>query len=260
MEEKVFIKTNDGVELCGIWEMPSDKTNKVIVLAHGLTVTKDEDGKFSELSQLLTLNGFAVFRFDFRGHGESEGKQEEMTIAEELIDLGTALTVVREKGFTDVGLVGASFGGGVSILYVATHSDAVDCLCLWNPCINYDHTFINPYLPWLKDKKESMQKDFQAKGYSEVGSRKYRLGKSVFEEMKNLFPFEEMKKIKVPTMIIHGDKDTYVPYEDSKEYFESLSDPKEFVTVPNGEHGLNNTPEEKKLTDSKTLEFFKKYL
>ncbi len=260
MSKKVFITTDDEVKICGVWELPGKPTNKAIILVHGLTVTKDEGGKFVELSSLLTESEYAVFRFDFRGHGESEGRQEEMTIKGELIDLKTTIDYVEKEGYKDIGLVGASFGGGVSILYFAQNQKNIKALVLLNPCLNYDHDFINPYLPWLKNKKDQIKKDLKEKGFTEIGSLKYRMGKAVFEEMKNLFPYKEMKKITIPTMIIHGNADMHIPYEDSKNYFHNLAGPKEFVTIEGAEHGLHDDPEHSQIADENSLRFFQKYL
>lgn len=260
MEEKVFIESEDGLKICGIWTTPDRKSENAIVLAHGITVDKDEEGKFSETAKLLAQEGYAVFRFDFRGHGESDGTSQEMTISGELLDMKAAFQEVRSKGYSKIGLVGASFGGGASAIFAANNPQEVTCLCLWNPVLNYDHCFIDPYLPWLIEKKEKMLDTINAEGYAEIGSRKYRIGKNLWEEMKQTYPYEKLKSVSVPVMIIHGDKDTYVPYDDSKEYFENIPGPKEFVTVKDGQHGLNNVPEEKKQADENTIRFLKTYL
>ena len=73
MEEKIYFTNTDGLRLCGILTKPNKETQKCIVLCHGITYTKEEGGIFTELAKRLADNGFAVFRFDFRGHGESEG-------------------------------------------------------------------------------------------------------------------------------------------------------------------------------------------
>lgn len=256
--EKITFDSSDGVKLAGVWHIPSSPTSKTIVLAHGLTVDKDEDGIFVDIANLLAENGFAVFRFDFRGHGESEGKQEDMTIAGELMDLDAAVDEVQNKGFTKVGLLGASFGGGIATLYAAENPDKIKALCLWNPCLNYDHIFINPITPWLKDKKEKIKTQLEEKGWAEVGSRNFKLGKALFDEMSSTFPFEEMKKIKIPTIIIHPDKDSYVPYEDSVNYLNNLQGERRLVTIGGGDHGFHDKHKGEAI--AATVEFFKKNL
>ncbi|OGK09444.1 hypothetical protein A2767_05355 [Candidatus Roizmanbacteria bacterium RIFCSPHIGHO2_01_FULL_35_10] len=96
MEQKIFFKSKDGLKLCGIWHIPNQPTNKAVILAHGLTVDKDEEGIFVELAELLKKKGFAVFRFDFRGHGESEGKSIDTTISGEVADIKSAINFVKK--------------------------------------------------------------------------------------------------------------------------------------------------------------------
>ena len=66
--KKVQIETADGMKLAGVWHIPSKPTKKAIILAHGITVDKDEDGVFVNLANKLCGMGYAVLRFDFRGH------------------------------------------------------------------------------------------------------------------------------------------------------------------------------------------------
>jgi alpha/beta superfamily hydrolase len=67
---KIYFKNKDGLKLAGILEKPKSKTNTCIILCHGATVDKEEDGIFTDLSRKLSNAGFATFRFDFMGHGE----------------------------------------------------------------------------------------------------------------------------------------------------------------------------------------------
>lgn len=256
--DKVFFYSKDGLRLVGIWNIPKSNTLKAIILVHGITVDKDEDGIFIELAELLKENGYAVFRFDFRGHGESEGRSVDMTIAGELLDLDAAVMEVKSKGYKKIGLLAASFGGSIAALYVAQNQEKIRCLCLWNPCLNYDHCFLNPFLPWLRNKIGSMRKDFKEKGWTTLGSRKFKIGKQLFDEMEQLFPYKVVSKINIPTIIIHGDQDTYVPYKDSKKYLKYLKEG-ELVTIKGGEHGFHDIKKHTETANQATLTFFKKF-
>ena len=256
--KKVFFNSKDGTKLCGVWHLPFIKTSKAIVFVHGITVDKNEsyDG-FVKLADFLCENGFACFRFDFRGAGESEGKSVDMTIQGELEDLSSAVDMVASQGYVSTGLLGVSFGGGISTLYAVQNQSKLKCICLCSPVLNYEHCFLHPYLPWIKDKIGQMRVDFEEKGWSELGSRKMRIGEQLFKEMGKVFPYEEIKKIKIPLTIIHGTKDTYVPYEDSKEYINGVGN---LVTIKEGGHGLGNNIDEQKQIFDAIKYFFNKNL
>ncbi len=257
--KKVSFKTSDNFTLCGIWHMPKTETKKVIILAHGLSVTKDEDGIFTELAEILMQAHIAVFRFDFRGHGESGGKSVDMTIAGELLDLHAAVHEVGKQDFESVGLLGASFGGGIATLFAQDFQTQLQALCLWNPCLNYDHTLINPTLPWIADRNDIRKEEIKTQRWTTVGSRNFVIGKDLYDEMYKIFPYEAMEHIIIPTCILHGTADTYVPYEDSKSYANALMHG-EFISIEGGVHGFKKPQKQREEVLEKTVTFFKKNL
>lgn len=257
--KKIFFKTKDGLKLCGIWHFPEKPTAKAIVLAHGLTVDKDEEGIFPELADLLKANGFTVLRFDFRGHGESEGKSINTTIKGEVTDVDATVKLVKENGYKDVGLLGASVGGGITSLYTANNQKELKCLCLWYPCLNYNHTFLNPITDWLKNRRKGMVADLKSKEWTTVGSSKKVYGKKLFDDMAKFYPYKSLLKISIPTIIIQGTNDKYVPYEDAKRYVKNLKNGV-LITLKNGEHGFQDRKEDRENAKQETLKFFLKYL
>lgn len=254
--EKVFFETKDNIKLCGILEKPKRKTEKCVILAHGITVDKSENGLHEIIAKDLIRNNIASFRFDFRGHGESGGKQEDMTIKGELKDIESAYQLTKNK-FTEISLLGASFGGGIITLFVGTNKCKIKSICLWNPVLNYEHVFLKPHLPWLKKINNKIKLDLKTKGWTKLGKSEYKTGKKLFEEMKVYKPYMELEKITIPTLIIHGDKDTKVPYKDSLEYVKKFKNAS-FVTIKNAEHGFHE-PWESNIAIDKTVIFFVKH-
>ena len=139
MTKKVYFKTPDNFKLCGIWNIPNKKTNKAVILAHGLNADKNEGGVFTKLANALAKQGFAVFRFDFRGRGESEGITEDVSTKNEVVDLNAALDFTHHNSYRTIGLLGASYSGASTTLFTATNPNKVKCLCLWNPGLNNRH-------------------------------------------------------------------------------------------------------------------------
>lgn len=64
------IKTQDGLNLHSQKDMPNTKP-KVVVISHGLA---SHSGVFGEFAKTLNDNAIAVYRFDHRGHGKSDGR------------------------------------------------------------------------------------------------------------------------------------------------------------------------------------------
>ncbi|GGN78763.1 hypothetical protein GCM10011610_26660 [Nocardia rhizosphaerihabitans] len=66
------------------------------------------------------MQGVASLRFDLRGHGGSEGQQEELTLSTILNDIRASLAAVKAAAGADaLALLGASFAGGVCGYYAA---------------------------------------------------------------------------------------------------------------------------------------------
>jgi fermentation-respiration switch protein FrsA (DUF1100 family) len=63
---------------------------------------------------------------------------------------------------------------------------------------------------------------------------KKRMGYS-FTEASSL---EQVKKIRIPTLFIHGGADTFVPTEMVYPLYEACAAPRELYVVPGAEHGL----------------------
>lgn len=257
MEEKFYFKNDEGLKLCGILNKPEKDIKKCIVLCHGITVDKDEGGIFIKLAQKLSKFGFAVFRFDFRGHGESEGDSIDISVAGEKRDLESTIKFLQNLGYKYFGILAASFGGGAASLFVAEHLKIIKAFVLWNPVIDY-HSILEPKLPWPKKNfgKEAMQK-LEKHGFIEIGSSKFKAGKKLFTELRRLQPWKELKKIKIPILFIHGNKDEHVPCEDSVKYANLLKNAK-LKTIHGAKHGFSNSKMHAEQANNITIEFFLK--
>ena len=47
---------------------------------------------------------------------------------------------------------------------------------------------------------------------------------------------EKIRKVEAPLLVLHGDKDEVVPYEQGKRVFEAAREPKEFYTIRGAHH------------------------
>jgi hypothetical protein len=112
-------------------------------------VTREEGSFFTRLAAGLADAGIASLRFDLRGHGESEGRQEELTIAGILADIRAAAALVCPQVGTDrVALLGASFSGGICGYYAAQHPAELTSLIMLNPLLNYRKRLIDDKPYW----------------------------------------------------------------------------------------------------------------
>jgi uncharacterized protein len=102
-----------------------------VVACHGLHASKDSD-KYLLLGEALPAVGLALARFDFRGCGESSGREDETTIATRIEDVDAVLSLLEGHPRLDgrFGLLGSSLGGFVA-LFVASRRPGTPVVT-WN--------------------------------------------------------------------------------------------------------------------------------
>lgn len=219
--EKFFYKSQD-INLCAIFNKQEGKsTHGNVVLTHGIINDKDEDGNFVKLAKKLNQKGYNVLRFDFRGHGDSEGISENVTIAGELVDLETSIQKFDDliNARSRYIIVASSFGAVSSILYTAANSERIDKIVLWNPVLDFERTFLRAETPWGKTFfNQKGYEELKKKGFITVPETEFRFGKRLIEEFKEIKPYQLLRKFELPVLTIHGTEDTAVPYSVSKQH------------------------------------------
>ena len=117
----------------------------LVVMSHGITTGKDEDGLYTEFAEQVLAPLFDSIRFDFRGHGESAIPSNQATVAGELLDLMAVMKWARESGHRKIFHLATSFGASVTLLALSRFSfNDVSAVVFWNPVISYRNTFIHP--------------------------------------------------------------------------------------------------------------------
>ena len=211
-EEKVIFKDSEGNKVCGVLSNPTgDKNKPIIILCHGGFPANKGARHVVRIAEILNKKGISVFRFDFFGHGESEGKFEDITISMAVDDVLSSIKFLKKLGYSKIGLTGSSFGGIVALV-AASKIDNLLVLALKSPVSNYEDLEL-----LIRGKKEI--EEWKKKGYAPYEVRpgeNTRLNYTFFEDFKNNNGYEAAKKINIPTLIVHGDKDESVPVEQSK--------------------------------------------
>lgn len=113
VNETVHIQGSKG-QLVGDIQIPEGRGKKpVTIIYHGLTGFRTEPHLMA-LNDSLLARGIATVRFDFNGHGESEGLFSEMTLFNELEDAKAIYNYVASLPWVDkkrISIAGHSQGG-----------------------------------------------------------------------------------------------------------------------------------------------------
>jgi uncharacterized protein len=227
--------TLDGLRLAGTLVTPDASPERAAVLVHGGGVTREEGGFFTRLAAGLSEAGVASLRFDLRGHSESEGRQEELTLATILNDIRLALAHVREA--TGVRLLGASFAGGVCAYYAAKRSEELDRLVLLNPQLDYKQRTITSRPYWANDQlNDDMARQLEEHGFIQF-TPTLKHGRLLLNEA-SWFEVPVLRDIHAPTLVVHGTKDTFVPLAASRDAIQCFTAEHELVEIEGAQHGF----------------------
>lgn len=233
------IRTLDGLHLACTIVAPDQPSASAVLLVHGGGVTREEGGFFTRLADGLARTGVASLRFDLRGHGQSEGRQEELTLSTILNDIRVALVALRDStGAQELSLLGASFGGGICAYYAAKRPDELSRLVLLNPQLDYKKRTIDTRPYWTND----VINDEAAQELNETGAIQFtptlNHGRPLLNEVFWLKPNDVLDEIEAPTLIVHGNADTLVPIDGSRQALTEFTAPVELVEVDGSQHGF----------------------
>ena len=104
----------DGLTLRGELVVPEKDSYDIAILMHGFTGNRNGE-LLTALADALLEKGVASVRFDFNGHGDSDGKLEDMTVLNEIADAKVILDHVRSlEHVRNIFLFGHSQGGVVA--------------------------------------------------------------------------------------------------------------------------------------------------
>ena len=233
-EEKIYFE-NQGEKMEGILSKPGEETDSLVILVHGFTGTRDGPGGiFIKLAEELVSKNFVVLRFNFRFTTDDWSEFHKMTIKGEVSDLKLIIGEMSEN-YKKIGLVGESLGRSICIL---SYNKRIKCLVLWYPGVFPREADLG-----RRFLSEGAFKELKETGYisgRKSNGREYKVGKEFVEELKTLEVVPYVEKIHSLTLIIHGEKDSVVPFSQSERLLKILKEPKKLEKIEGICHAWKN--------------------
>ena len=237
--EVVYIDGDHG-RLKGLIQKPELQQGEkcpMVVFCHGFNGTKD--GPLFELvADTLQAHGIASIRFDFNGHGESEGEFKDMTVPNEIIDAKKVVEYVRDLSYvSDLAIVGHSQGGVVASMTAGELSaelgePAFRTVVLMAPAaVLRDDAIRGSVMGTTFDP-------FDPGEYVEMWGGALKLGGNYIRAAFSLPIYETAAKYQGPALIIHGNGDRVVPYTYG-ERFHQIWPKSELVIQEYFDHGYS---------------------
>ncbi|MBO7487193.1 MAG: alpha/beta hydrolase, partial [Bacteroidales bacterium] len=193
-------------------------------------------------------------RFDFDGHGKSEGRMQDMTIEKELADAKAVWDYVKALPFvSSVGLLGHSQGGVVASMTagrLASAGTAPEAVVLIAPgSVIKDACQGGKFFNATFDPKDPPE-FIRCWGFMKLG-REYLL------TTQELDIYGTAADFKGPVLLLHGTKDGIVPMWCSEKYLETYGDHAELKRIEGENHLISK---KKQIVADEVVSFFEENL
>lgn len=262
--ESYQIHSVGGTKLiCKTWQ-PTDPPKAVLFIVHGLG---EHMGRYEEMAHVFTEKKLAVFGFDHRGHGLSEGKKGHVESMEQLVeDVEYALMQCRSL-FLDlpVFLFGHSMGGQIVASYLDTvKSKEITGAIIssaWFRIANPPPTWQIKLIKRLKSIFPSLTQSnrLDPKNISSVPSEveAYQKDPLVHDKISlalfnvlfqnGLRLIHQAQEVKIPVLVCHGNRDQITATLGSEQYANDLGEKAEFKIWTNAFHEPHHDKDKEKV-------------
>lgn len=227
--EKPFTFSSAGYELSAFIHIPFTGFSSMVLMLHGFTGNKVEANRlFVDIARALCKAGVAVFRFDYRCHGDSPLDFEEFRFEYALEDAENALKyVLNNFNPKKVFLIGLSMGGHIAVRLATSYGEKLSGVVLLAPALRFREPG--------RDIRKMMQRVDNYYYIYIFGP--FRIRVDALEDMGKYNAIELADEISIPMLIIHAKDDQVVPYTQSTEFFEKLKiQDKKLILLDEGGH------------------------
>ena len=228
---KLEFTNKDGQKLSGRLELPSsDHPHNYVLFAHCFTCNKNLSA-IRNISRAMTAQGFAVFRFDFTGLGESEGDFADTNFSGNVEDLVAAADFLRANYAAPTLLVGHSLGGAAVLFAAEAIPEVKGVVTIGAPADPEHVTHL------LKSGLDEIEATGQAT--VNLSGRDFTIKKQFLDDLRNKSLASTAKNLRKPILILHSPQDSTVEIKNAELIYHAAHHPKSFVSLDGADHLLS---------------------
>lgn len=234
---------------------PETAPKAVIVLVHGYG---EHSKRYQGWAEKFVGQGYAFVTWDHIGHGQSDGQRGHIHHFEQLL-LEIDLAVNKAKEYfpnMPIILYGHSMGGNIALNHAIRRCCSVDALIITSPwlrltkkvspildglvtVLNYIGHFIPTRSSVLASEISHIEEEVEKYKNDKLNHNKITPRLYVSIRRGGEYALKYAKRIKTPTLLMHGEADPITSFEASKEIAKSI-DGCTFIPWPNMYHELHN--------------------
>tara|TARA_R110002096_G_scaffold421598_1_gene627465 strand:- start:461 stop:1213 length:753 start_codon:yes stop_codon:yes gene_type:complete len=231
MSAASYLETNHGTKIA--YRRTAGKGPGVVFLPGFMSDM--EGGKATALEAWCQREGRAFVRFDYQGHGVSEGKFADGTIGLWAKD---AIAVIDQLTEGPQIIVGSSMGGWIALLAAKARPGRIKGLVGLAAAPDFTVRM------WHEDfdaatREEVLQNGFMLRA-CDYGDDPYTITKDLIEDGWNNRLLAGPLHLDIPVRLIQGTEDPDVPWQTAQLIADKITgDDVEVILVPGGDHRLS---------------------
>ena len=192
--------------------------------------------KAQALEKFCQENNKSFIRFDYRGHGTSTGSFEESTITTWTLDSLSVIDALTEGPQI---LVGSSMGGWIMILAALARKSLITALVGVAPAPDFTKRLLDDELS--KEQLAELRQTGKAHICSPYSEEPYLFTRLLIEDGQRNLVLDRAINLHCPVRLIHGLKDSSVPWNTSIKLAEALdASDVEVTLMKHGDHRLSD--------------------
>jgi pimeloyl-ACP methyl ester carboxylesterase len=201
--------------------------------------------KAQMLSDFAASTGRAFLRFDYSGHGESEGDFEDGTISRWAEEAGAMVALAGERPL----LVGSSMGGWIALLAARRMEKPPAGMVLIAPAPDFTEALMWPAFPdAVKSQIETEGRWVRPSAYDEAG---YPITRALIEDGRRNLVLTGLVEPGCPVHILQGMEDPDVPWRHAMLLAEKIARDDVVVTlIKDGDHRLSRDEDLQRLREA----------
>lgn len=231
--ENVKIQGDHGL-LDAIIQKPKMKDGEkvcVAIICHGFGSNKERP-LLKAIADSLQAKGIASIRFDFNGCGKSEGRYEDMTVPNEIVDAEKVVGYAMQQPWvSDISLVGHSQGGVVASMVAGNLKGSIRSVALCAPAAVLRDDAIRGQVQGATYDAGNIPETVTVPG------RNLHVGRNYFVTAQTLPIYETALQYEGPVILVHGTADRIVPYTYSERYKAGYKDAQLYL-LPGVDHSF----------------------
>ncbi|VAW47156.1 Bll2902 protein [hydrothermal vent metagenome] len=217
-------------QLAGLLEQQNQTSKSMVLFAHCFTCGKDFIAA-SHISKALVEMGFAVFRFDFTGLGNSDGDFANTNFSSNVEDLVAAADFLQANYQAPSILIGHSLGGAAVLKAASQIPQAQAVVTIGAPA---DASHIKHLFQCELDSI-----DQHGEADVSLGGRPFKIKKQFIDDLSQ-HDISHISQLKKALLVMHSPVDDTVSINEAEKIYVAAKHPKSFVSLDYANHLLTH--------------------